>query len=146
MKNLKWCPKIAIPLCVHWFGTKHDHIVISTPNGDPPPVPACKGLGNRAIFLQFHDLGETFMHDPKYREGMFTEAHAREIVRFVKATPDETLIVVNCEGGVARSPGVVLALRRHYGGDTEDIFEKAVPNIFVTSILSRVLREEEARG
>jgi predicted protein tyrosine phosphatase len=141
MKTFKWCPRIAIPLCVHWFGTKHAHIIISTP-GEPVPEPACKDIGNHGIFLQFHDLGETFRNDPKYREGMFTEEHAKRIAEFVKKTPEEVLIVVNCEGGVSRSPGVVLALRRHYGGDTEDIFEKAVPNIFVTSILSKVLREE----
>jgi predicted protein tyrosine phosphatase len=141
MKTFKWCPKIAIPLCVHWFGVTHAHVVISTPGSGeaPAPEPACKG--NRSIFLKFHDLGEKFLNDSKYRDDLFTEAQARDIAAFVKRTPDEILIVVNCDGGVSRSPGVVLALRRHYGGDTEDIFEKAVPNIFVTSILSKVLRE-----
>jgi predicted protein tyrosine phosphatase len=98
-------------------------------------MPACDRF---AVFLEFHDLGENASEE--YRAGLFTETHAQTIANFVEKTPEETLVVVNCEGGVSRSSGVVLALRRHYGGDTEEVFQKGVPNIFVTSMLSRVLR------
>lgn len=117
----------------------HAHIVIRSIGRDVCKVP-CR---NPAIYLEFHDLDDRSPGD--YHAGLFQEKHARRIVNFLEALKGRSLIVVNCEAGVSRSPGVVLALRRHYGGDTEEIFKRAIPNIYVTNILSRALRESEAR-
>lgn len=133
MKIFKWCPEIAIKVCQHWWPEAHAHICVRSP-GREAVIPACDGP---AIFLAFHDLGANA--DPKYRDGLFTEAHAQTIVDFVKQVDENRSIVVNCEGGISRSSGIVLAMRRHYGGDTEELFEKAVPNIHVTSLISRIL-------
>jgi predicted protein tyrosine phosphatase len=69
----------------------------------------------------------------------FKEAHALQIVGFVFTTPPEETIVVNCAAGISRSPGVVLAFERFYGRDTAYIYERAVPNSHVATVLGKVL-------
>lgn len=122
----------------------HAHIAIVTPGGRAIK-PKC---GMKTLNQAFHDLdpkairkSEAAKEDPKKAEELigncFTEAQAKEIAAFVE--PLDGLIVVNCEAGVSRSPGVVLALRRKYGGDTEECFREACPNIHVASVLGREL-------
>ena len=73
----------------------------------------------------------------KLIDGCFTEEHARHIAQFILSTQET--VVVNCEAGISRSPAIVLALRRKYGGDTEECFKRAYPNIHVASMLGREL-------
>jgi predicted protein tyrosine phosphatase len=98
--------------------------------------------------MEFHDLDPEAIKRtraahgdwPKAQEmidNCFTEAHANALVAFLE--PIEALLVVNCEAGISRSPAVVLALRRKYGGDTEQVYKEAIPNIHVASVLGRVL-------
>jgi len=134
MREFKWCPAIAIKKCRGFFPVPHVHICISSVKSETTE-PEC---GGPAIFLKFDDASDK---SPKY-DKLFDETMARRIADYVAAVSVDQLIVVNCEGGTSRSPGVVLALRRHYGGDTEEVFQRACPNIFVTSILSKVLREK----
>lgn len=133
MKIFKWCPEIALKRCLEWFEPNHVHICIRS-LGREVVKPNCDG---QAMFLAFHDIGDNAPEE--YKDGLFTEAHAKSIVEFVNSTPNEKLIVVNCEAGISRSAGVVLAMRRHFGGDTEEVYKKAMPNILVTSLVSRVL-------
>lgn len=135
IRTFKWCPERGMKACQHFFPEPHAHICIRSLE-EAIVKPPCPGP---AIFLAFFDGGEN--SPEKYRSGLFTEAQALQIAHFVKDAPAGLEMIVNCGAGVSRSPGVVLALRRHYGGDTEDLFTKCVPNIYVTSILSRVLRE-----
>ena len=129
-KILRKCKKLPRP---------HSHIAIRRP-GTAMKVPAC---GGPTLYLDFYDAGEKAAK--KLRRGLFSEIHARAIQYFVDKSPDGSLIVVNCKAGVSRSAGVVLALRRHYGGDTEDVFNRSTPNIYVASILGRVLRESSCK-
>jgi hypothetical protein len=150
MKTFKWCPEIGMRTCKGFFPEPHSHICIRT-NGAEIRKPQCDGP---ALYLDFVDLDpdairrtQAFARNPAKGEqavnDCMNEAQARALVHFVQHTPDDKLIVVNCEAGVSRSPGVVLALRRHYGGDTEEIFHKACPNIHVTSMVTRALREAQ---
>lgn len=139
-KTFKWCPEIAILKCLGFFQEPHTHICIRSV-GAEIKTPEC---GNPALYLGFHDLGENCPFE--YVDGLFNEAHARAIAEFVQHTPDEKLIVVNCEAGISRSAGVVLALRRFYGGDTEEVYNKAHPNIHVSSTLGRVLLARASSG
>lgn len=113
----------------------HAHICIRSVD-EKIKHPECN---NPVLHLAFHDLGENAPEN--YRDGLFTEQQAKIILEFIRNVPDEYLIVVNCEAGVSRSPAVVLAFRKFYGGDTEEVYTKAHPNIHVSSIMERVLRE-----
>lgn len=134
--------------CRGFFPEPHSHICIRT-NGAEIKMPQCN---SPVLYLEFVDLDpdairrtQAFARNPakgqQVIDDCLNEKQALLIVEFVEHTPDERMIVVNCEAGVSRSPGVVLALRRHYGGSTEEVFEKAVPNIHVTSMVTRALRE-----
>lgn len=149
MRNFFWCPQEAALAC---RGTDvHYHICITGPEGRTI-YPAC---GQKALHLYFRDQDpeairrtEAYAQHPAIGEELirqcFTEDQAKEMAAFVKATPDsdDTYVIVNCEAGLSRSPGTVLAFRRFYGGDVDEPFRKAHPNIHVASVLGKVLREQ----
>jgi len=141
----RWCDEMTAERCEST--TDHAHIIIASP-GSKGIIPHCRKVSLRMFF---YDLDPEAIRKTKAFEkdsakgqelidGCFTEEQAYQLVRFLKLM-DGIEIVVNCEAGVSRSPGVVLALRRHFGGDTEEVFKKALPNIHVTSVLTRVLRK-----
>lgn len=145
MRTFIWGPREWGENCSS--NVDHSHICISSPQGRNI-TPKC---GRSHLNLFFHDLDpeairRTKAFEDKPEEGeelirlCFTEEHARSIVEFVKMTPEDTTIRVNCEAGISRSAGVVVALRRFFGGDVEEVFEKAIPNIHVASVVGRILR------
>lgn len=142
MREFTWCRQELAEDCR--YAGDHVHIVIASPEGRRI-MPSCRKMTLR---LFFYDLDPeairrtgAYASDPekgkKLIDGCFTEEHAHHIARFVERT--EEPVVVNCEAGISRSPGVVLALRRKHGGDTEDVYKKAHPNIHVASMLGREL-------
>lgn len=143
MREFTWCRQEIAEECRRH--DEHVHIVITTP-GYRRIMLSCR---KTTLRLFFHDLDpetirhtETFATNPAKGQalidGCFTETHAREVASFVVMTnPDH--VVVNCEAGISRSAGVVLALRRKYGGDTEELYKKAHPNIHVACMLGREL-------
>jgi predicted protein tyrosine phosphatase len=133
MERFFWCREELARDCP--LKNRHSHICIRSPKTGG----VLSGCRRPTLYLAFHDLGENAPDDLK--PGLFNEDQAREIVEFVEQHPGK--IIVNCEAGVSRSPGVVLALRRHFGGNTEEIFQRAIPNIFVTSMLSRALTKKD---
>lgn len=146
MKNFTWCPQEAIKACLAHFPIPHSHVAIRS-FGAPIVTPQC---GNPALYLDFHDLDPICIRQTlKYRgnpiegeeyiKNCMSEEHAKAIALFVTHRPDDELIVVNCEAGISRSAGTVLALRRHFGGDTENVFEAAIPNPHVAATVGRVL-------
>lgn len=130
-REFEWCSRRIVRTCQMTFRKPHHHIAIKTPGA--PIVDL--GCGGERLRLEFHDLGEQSPRE--FWDGLFTVDQAREIKSFVAGR--EGLFVVNCEAGISRSAGTVLALRRFFGGNTEEVRRKAQPNIFVTSILLRVL-------
>lgn len=147
MRDFTWCRQEIAEDC-RWGGG-HVHICITGPEGRKI-TPIC---GQKALNLFFHDLDpeaikrtEAYAKNPAIGEDLitkcFTEDQARQMVAFVKSTDEDETIIINCEAGISRSPGAVLAFRRFYGDPfAEDVFNKAHPNIHVTSTLTRVLRE-----
>lgn len=151
MKTFVWCPEEVMVACQKYIKYPHAHIAIRS-IGSKQQKPKCKGP---TIRLEFYDLDpaaiartNAFANDPvkgkELIDGCFKEKHAEQIVIFVEKIRQK-LIVVNCEAGISRSPGVVLALRRHYGGDVEEPFQRAAPNIHVASVLGRVLRKRSGK-
>lgn len=143
MRTFRWCPQECAEGC--YLDVDHVHIVIATPGGRSI-IPACKKITLRMFFYDLDPAAirrtEAFTSDPvkgqKLIDGCFTEEHAEHIARFVHSTTADETIIVNCEAGISRSPGVVLALRRKYGGDTEECFHRAYPNIHVASLLGKI--------
>lgn len=143
-RAFRWCPQEGAEGCA--LTGDHVHICIGTPGTKKAWVPPCR---KTTLRIFFHDLdpaairrSSAYEKGPDKGEeliaGCLTEEQAQQIAAFVQATaPDD--VIVNCEAGISRSPGVVLALRRKYGGDTEEPFRKAHPNIHVASTLGRVL-------
>lgn len=142
MRNFVWCRQEIAEDCRG--GDNHIHVCITTPKYRAI-MPSCR---LKTLNLFFHDLDpaailrtEAFVKDPvkgqELIDGCFTEAHAKALVEFIGKS--KKTVVVNCEAGISRSPGVVLALRRKFGGDTEECFKRACPNIHVASVLGQVL-------
>lgn len=132
MREFVWGPQEIVLDCMTRFKKDHVHINITTPNYRHR-IPQC----GDALYLKFVDFGEN-CHE-FYKTQLMTDKQAEQIVEYIRTRPTETLIVVNCEAGISRSAGVVLACRRHYGGDTEEIFKKAFPNIYVSSKVFKAL-------
>jgi predicted protein tyrosine phosphatase len=75
--------------------------------GDPRAPPARLSRGFAAVLrLTFNDIESS----PGDEDILFAPDHAGEILRFVAKWPDVDRIVVHCEFGVSRSPGVALGL------------------------------------
>lgn len=123
----------------------HSHISIQSPDAKPFAV-KCK---REKLSMDFIDLDpreimrtRTASFNPKRAEelaaGCMTVEEANQIVLFVEAHPGP--IVVNCEAGISRSPGLVMALREWYGGSVHDVLRNAVPNMHVAFTMAYVLR------
>lgn len=114
-----------------------DFVVISMTNpgwdfAELPENEHCRGV----LRLRFHDITTAlagYVH--------FTEAHAREIWRFVEDNPS-SLVVCQCDYGISRSSGVAAALAHAHGLDVEWYFNHPVysPNMLVFELLLRTHR------
>lgn len=104
-----------------------------------PATPACLGILRLAFFdsdLPPEDDGP---------EGLFSQADARQIWDFVLAHQAQvTCLVLHCNAGVSRSPGVAAALARVLLGDDADFFARYQPNSRVYRILLDVYAAEYA--
>lgn len=101
----------------------HDepHIIISirTPGG--PKIKVRRGPATRdVLFIAFPDLSWEYKALPMILRGggkyaytddqLFSVSQAKEILAFVERHKDVESILINCEGGVSRSPAVAAAL------------------------------------
>jgi predicted protein tyrosine phosphatase len=78
-------------------------ISIADPDAEPARVSSRFSAVLRLHFTDITEQGEP-------SDILFSEEHARAIREFVDAWPDATRIVVHCQAGVSRSPGVALGL------------------------------------
>jgi predicted protein tyrosine phosphatase len=78
-------------------------ISIADPDAEPARVSRRFAAVLRLHFTDIIELGEP-------SDILFSEEHARAIREFVDSWPDATRIVVHCQAGVSRSPGVALGL------------------------------------
>ncbi len=148
MKTFEWCEQSAAEFCS--AKDAHVHVCITTP-GYRQITPRC---GHSTINQTFFDLDpaevektRAFSRNPAQgagiRDGCFSSEQAEQIAILVEAVPDGTRIVVNCEGGVSRSPAVVLALKKFYGMEIGDLPPRTYPNPHVEEVMIQVL---QARG
>lgn len=93
------------------------------------------------LTLIFHDVDVA--HDGM--RSLFNEAQAKRILDFVNKWKDRIdEIVVNCNAGFSRSPGVAAALSIILNGDDEEYFRKYSPNRLVyRTILETYQKKQE---
>ena len=74
---------------------------------------------------------------------LFNEEHAREIARFAADWRDVDRMVVHCQGGMSRSPGIAAGLCELFAWGSAAAWEKSHPlwNKWVRGELVRVGRE-----
>ena len=107
-------------------------ICISISDPDAPPARVSSRFA--AVFrLNFDDVIERGEPD----DILFAEDHAREITKFLDAWPDAERVMVHCNAGVSRSPGVALWLCDLRGWATAEL-ERSHPgwNRLVRSVLA----------
>lgn len=104
-----------------------------------PATPKCLGI----LRLAFFDSDLPPEEDGP--EGLFSQADARRIWDFVLAHRAQVAcMVIHCNAGVSRSPGVAAALARVLRGDDAEFFARYRPNSRVYRILLDVHAAEYA--
>jgi predicted protein tyrosine phosphatase len=107
-----------------------------TTNGDFPTLSEENRLG--LLQLAFADTA-----DPD-RDDSFTPARARNILDFVDQMWEQIdVLLIHCEAGLSRSPGVAAALSRIYYNDDGPWFEYDFPN---TLVYQRLVDENKRRA
>jgi predicted protein tyrosine phosphatase len=80
-------------------------ICISISDPDAPPARVSSNF-EAVLRLNFDDVTER--GEPS--DILFAEDHAREIRKFVDSWPNAERVMIHCNAGVSRSPGVALGL------------------------------------
>ena len=89
----------------------------------PDEDPNFKGV----LRLEFGDVDAPSSVAPH-----FTDTHAKQILDFVEAKhPYLDLLVIHCQAGLSRSPGVGAAISRIFNGHDGGFFETKYPNRLV---------------
>jgi predicted protein tyrosine phosphatase len=107
-------------------------ICISISDPDAPPARVSSRFA-AVLRLNFDDVIER----GEESDILFAEEHAREIRDFVASWPSARRVVVHCNAGVSRSPGVALGLCDTHGWATAAL-ERSHPgfNRLVRSVLA----------
>jgi predicted protein tyrosine phosphatase len=111
--------------------------------GDPGAAPAQLSRAFVAVLrLAFNDI----VADPAPADVLFAAEHAGDVLRFVKQWPHVERIIVHCNAGVSRSPGVALGLCDAFGWPVAEL-EGAFPswNRLVRSVLAQRSRSCDCR-
>jgi len=110
--------KLQAPNVPHvWFS-------ISTPN-DAVARPQCNEHTLKVLSLQFYDADAVVTgQNSVTADGLFSPEQARQIIAVVKAYPEATTIMVHCDAGSSRSPGVAAAVAKIVNGDDSYFFNR----------------------
>ena len=110
-------------------------ISIADPDADPARISSHFAAVLRLNFTDIIELGEP-------SDVLFSEDHARAIRKFIDAWPHATRIVVHCNAGMSRSPGVALGLCDIRGWATAEL-ERSHPgwNRLVRSALAATIQD-----
>ena len=107
---------------------------------DPDAEPARVSTEFAAVLrLAFDDITE--MGEPT--DVLFARDHANAIARFIRAWPAAERVVIHCNMGVSRSPGVALGLCDWHGWATAEL-ERSHPGW--NRLVRTVMRESAARA
>jgi len=132
-----------------------DHIIISiwTP-GDEPANPAKNAYTADILSLNFHDIDRLPCNEEQAAEWkswgvkLFCHEHAKRIVLFVDYWVELEIdhIIVHCDAGLSRSPGVAAALALKYNGDDREFWSGTMyggmrfhPNSHVYNVMLQAL-------
>lgn len=101
------------------------HIVISITTDGVPAKFKMNELTAGVLRLVFPDLDRPTDLWPE--ETLFSDEHARTILDFV-AKHSDCRVIVHCDAGRSRSPGVAAALAKIYNGDDSEFYRRYTPN------------------
>ena len=119
----------------HNFQFPHLLISISASN-DKPKFPKNK---NRiaVLSLEFQDLNKPYKD---YK--IFNKKDAYSIFEFLERNKEIKNIIVHCDAGISRSPGVAAALAKIFNGDDNKYFKEYLPNMLVYKTMLDVWWEQ----
>lgn len=102
------------------------HLVVSISTPHEPPANIVPGVSSLGVLkLQFYDMDRIIEgYNDILKDGMFNVKHARLILDFVRSHPDTQQVIVHCDGGLSRSPGVAAALAHIVNGDDSELFQR----------------------
>lgn len=114
-------------------------ISITDPDDKAPAKFSTHDFTKHVLYLKFYDLDGNNQRilellPEKFKNGLFTDNQAIQILDFVEKVKDEIdTLVVHCEAGISRSSGVAAALSSIYYGSDIHIFlnRRYCPNMFV---------------
>lgn len=119
---------------MHAPNTPHAFISIKTPRDVDALLPV-NGSTVDILRLAFDDI------DPKkqYPDGFqfrpgdvpFDVDMASQVWDFVNKLPDECIIIVHCDAGLSRSPGLAAGLSKILNDDDAEFFNNHYPNMLV---------------
>ena len=140
----------------------HIYVSISLP-GDPNGTAHLSTNKHTLGVLQltFWDLDRLVPIDPdlvdevrkasgityEMEQQLFEPRHAKAILAFVAAYPDVDRIIVHCDAGLSRSPGVAAALAKIFNKDDTEIFKRhsGLNRRVYGMILQEHQRDEDAK-
>lgn len=124
---------------------KEGSVIISIRSRFDPSMPYLKLTDNNGVkeilFLEFNDA-ET------EQEGGITYSDAKKIAEFIRHVAhrdDVNTVVVHCDAGSSRSPGVAAAIAKYYFGDDSKFFERYTPNHRCYSLIIEELFCEDTK-
>ena len=108
--------------------SQHIVISISTP-GCPPAHLTSTNTILGVLRLWFADLDHLPDELSELKTRLFQPEDARAILRIVQDHVDEVEeVIIHCDAGMSRSPGVAAALSRVFTGDDREVF-KSFPHL-----------------
>lgn len=117
----------AIQYCHRSHEQESVMISISDPNMEYPSAPfATEENGIKAILrLSFCDAdrpGKDVYGVHVTEQDLFNDGHAQQVANFLRAHPNED-VIVHCDAGISRSAGLAAAILKHTTGDDGQIFD-----------------------
>jgi predicted protein tyrosine phosphatase len=120
------------------FTVPHIFVSITTPGDSEGPAKLPENEHTRGVLrLAFSDIdvireGSAFGEDPDDTRVLFAPEHGEQVVSFVSEHLDHIeAIIVHCDAGMSRSPGVAAALARLCNVDDSPFFKRYHPNMRV---------------
>lgn len=114
-----------------WESDSTAIISITDPDNDHPPITEKPGLQG-VLHLSFHDA-DVDGFDPEFNFTIMSDDDGDLVADFLEKQKDVDLLIVQCDAGICRSPGMAAAILKHLTGDDSQIFDdnRFVPNRWV---------------
>ena len=128
------------------YNVNEKHIVISISDLDQEDANLSKDSESyrlASLFLKFSDFdGYTPQMPEEIKKSLFNKELAILVWNLIDTYKDEIdLIVVNCEAGISRSPGMVAAISKILNGEDDYFFKHFLPNMLVYRTMLNVKEE-----